>query len=138
MSSLSMGLAGLGVTINGAASDPHTFNAWLEAHAGYVCMDGDCNNLVLDAVTGLDASVTLIGEQPKPSIARIQAGLVAGDTLFIAHVHNNSHFVLLTGFDASQPDAFTVNDPFYDTTAYPYGNITSVGGLGGGGGLLDR
>lgn len=126
MSSVSMALAGLGVTIGGAGADPATLNAWLEANKGYVCIDGDCNNLVLSAPTGLDARFTLVGEQPAPPMADIQAGLTRGDTVYIAHVRNRTHFVLLTGFDASSPDSFTVNDPFYSVSSYPYGNISDI------------
>jgi hypothetical protein len=55
----------------------------LEADNGYECLDGDCNNLVLNAVTRLNATVTLIGEVPTPSVASIQQGLQAGETLFL-------------------------------------------------------
>jgi hypothetical protein len=116
MSSLSMAMNGLGVTIDGDAANPGTFNSWLEANSGYLCLDGDCNNLVLNAVSGINATIQLVGEQPKPSIQEIQAGLLQGDTIYIAHVHNNGHFVLLTGFDAAAPDSFDVNDAFYNST----------------------
>lgn len=39
-------------------------------------------------------------------------------------MHNNGHFVLLTGFTDSE--SFTVNDPNYNTTAYPYANISDI------------
>jgi hypothetical protein len=58
----------------------------------------------------------LIGEQPKPTIASIQEGITSGDIVYVAHVHNKSHFVLLTGFDPKEPGAFFVNDPFYNST----------------------
>lgn len=127
MSSLSMALAGLAVPVNGgAAATPATFNSWLQANNGYTCIDGDCNNLVLDAVTRLNSTVELVGEVPKPSMASIQAGLTAGNIIYIAHVHDNGHFVLLTGFDAAQPDALSTNDPFYNSTWYPYANISDI------------
>ena len=61
------------------------------ANKGYECIAGDCNNLVLGAVTGLDAQVTLVGENQKPSYADIQAGLIAGDTIYIGELHKYAH-----------------------------------------------
>lgn len=39
-------------------------------------------------------------------------------------MHNNGHFVLLTGFTDDM--SFTVNDPFYASTSYPYSNISDI------------
>ena len=68
--------------------------------------------------------VTLIGELPPPPAADISAGLEAGDTLYLAHVRNQTHFVLLTG--TASPGVFTVNDPFYNATTYTYGDIHDI------------
>jgi hypothetical protein len=34
----------------------------------------------------------------------------------ILHVHNNNHYVLMTGYNGTD---LLVNDPFYDTAFYP-------------------
>ena len=118
MSSVSMGLAGLGVKIPSEAGElaanPGSLNTWLESNQGYTCAAGDCNNLVLDAPTKLTNRLKLIGEAAKPSLASLQASVLSGKIMHIAHVHNSGHFVLLTGV---APDGyFTCNDPFYETT----------------------
>lgn len=115
MSSLSMALAGLGVSIDNAPSNPGSLNAWLEANNGYTCAAGDCNNLVLNAVQRLTPVLKLVGEIEKPPVAEIRANLTSQAQVFIAHVHDRTHFVLLTGWD-DDAQAFTVNDPFYNTT----------------------
>ena len=107
-------LNGLGVTINGSAANPGTFNAWLEETNNYVCASGDCNNLVLNAPALLTPLLSLVGEVPPPPLADMQAGLASGDFIYVSHVHNQSHFVLLTGWDDSL-GAFVVNDPFFNT-----------------------
>ena len=66
-------LSGLGMQINGMPATPGTFNVWLMANSGYLCIDQDCNNLVLDAVTRLNSSVILVGENPKVRIVRPQS-----------------------------------------------------------------
>jgi len=115
MSSLSMALAGLGVHTEGRPTNPGTVNAWLEQHNGYTCADGDCNNLVLTAPQRLTPVLKLVGEIEKPPVQEIRGNLTAQSQVFIAHVHDRTHFVLLTGWDTAA-NAFTVNDPFYNTT----------------------
>lgn len=44
--------------------------------------------------------------------------------MFVAHVRNNSHFVLLTG--AKSATVFEVNDPFYNQTTYEYSDISDM------------
>ena len=135
MSSLAMVLSAVGVRLpspaggaqpSGQAANPQTLNAWLLAHAGYVCIDGDCNNLVLDAVERLNASITLVGERPKPSQAEVRAGLDNGTIAWIAHIPALTHFVLLTGYDSHTPDVFRVNDAFYDSQTYVWSNISDI------------
>lgn len=115
MSSLSMALAGLGVSVEGKPANPGTVNAWLETHNGYTCAAGDCNNLVLSAPQRLTPVLKLVGEIEKPPVEEIRANLTAQAQVFIAHVHDRTHFVLLTGW-SEEAQAFTVNDPFYNTT----------------------
>lgn len=90
MSSTSMALNGLGITIDGISANPQSLNAWLErTPGGYLCAAGDCNNLNLTIIQDVGSPTAphleLIGELPKPSIPDIQAGLTAGDTVYIAH-----------------------------------------------------
>ena len=81
---------------------------------------------MLDAISRQNSSVTLVGENPKPSVADIRAGLTRGDTIYIAHIPALVHFVLLTNFTDSEPDWFTVNDAFYNATRYQYTNISDI------------
>ena len=58
------------------------------------------NNLVLQAPTfaALKGSpLRLVGEGAKAPAAELVAGLGNGTMVYVAHVLNNSHFVLLTG-----------------------------------------
>jgi len=133
MTSLSMALFAFGALIPIAGStqpsNPATFNSWLEANAGYVCLDGDCNNLVLNAVSRLNASWTLGGELPVTQLplAALEAGLDGSPaTVYLAHVRDQGHFVLLTGYIGAGSGNFTVNDPYYNSSTYAYGDIHDV------------
>ena len=125
MTSTTMALAGLGVMIGGEAITPKTFNVWLINNKGYICAGGDCNNLVLNASERLSPVMSLIGENPKPSFAEISQTIADERIIHVAHVHNNHHFVLLIGAVPLQ-QAFFVHDPFYNSTSYPYENITDI------------
>jgi len=143
MSSLAMALNGYGIEVPTAsggavAADPGSLNAWLAANRGYTCVDGDCNNLVLDATLKLSGGhVQLLGEwggpccggtAAKPSIEDLQSGLAAdgdGHLVFIAHVRDNHHFVLLTAWDAAV-NAFAVRDAGFNISHYPYANMSDV------------
>jgi hypothetical protein len=156
------------VFINNSQPTPKSLNAWLKASNNYECAGGDCNNLVLTApaapptsasnpstststsssTAGLAGSVfQLIGEAPKPPAAQIAAGLAAGSTVYIAHVNNRSHFVLLTGTVASSPSStstttnistatnatnsgdtttFYVNDPYFNVSTHSYSSIADI------------
>jgi hydroxymethylpyrimidine/phosphomethylpyrimidine kinase len=56
----------------------------------------------------------------------INAGLEKGDTVYIAHVRNRSHFVLITGYDANNSTFFYVNDPFYNVSTYMYDTVSDL------------
>ena len=54
---------------------PGELNAYLVANNGYHCMDGDCNNLVLDIVNKItDNHIVFVAENltVKPSVEEIQ------------------------------------------------------------------
>ena len=129
MSCVSMALRGLGVPIDGRPANPGTLNAWLESNSGYTCIDGDCNNLVLGAPSGIDARFALISESALPSYDVIAAALAAGDTAFVAHKHIcdpscHSHFVLLV--EAIGNGNFTVRDPNYPTAPVNMAQISDA------------
>jgi hypothetical protein len=124
MTSLAMVLSGVGVRVGALAANPQSLNGWLEAHDGYRCLSGDCNNLVLDAVSRLNASVQLVGEAAKPPLAQLRAGLDAGALAYLAHIPALTHFVLLTGY--GEGEVLNVNDAFYNATSYVYGNISDI------------
>ena len=44
----------------------------------------------------------------------------------IAHVRNNTHFVLITGWDSNGAEFFYVNDPGFDQESYDYTDISDV------------
>lgn len=127
MTSTAMALAALGVQLNGSAITPQTFNQWLIANNGYECIDNDCDNLVLTAPERLSSVMSLIGETQKPSFTEIVDDIMYNRIIHVAHVHNNSHFVLLVGVDSTaSEEAFLVHDPFYNSTSYPYANISDI------------
>ena len=120
MSCLAMVLKGVGVPVFGTLpATPQTLNAWLLTNAGYTCIDGDCNDLVLDAVQRLDPRVRLVGYLAVPPFAELAAGVAAGALAYIARIvpddpRFESHFILLTGLSPTAPAAnFTVLDPYY-------------------------
>jgi len=129
MSSTAMALAGLGVTINGTAVTPKSLNQWLIDNNGYVCLADDCDNLVLTAPERLSPVMSLIGESQKPSYEEIAATITYERIIHVAHVKNDSHFVLLTGVpsvNTTDELGFFVHDPYYNVTFYPYGNISDI------------
>jgi hypothetical protein len=91
----------------------------------FICMDGDCNLVLLRAPETLTGLVRFVSDEyPAPSSASISAGLAAGNTIYLAHVQNQTHFVLLTG--TASPGVFTVNDPFFNLTTYTYADIHDI------------
>lgn len=125
MTSTAMALAGLGAAVGGSPVTPKTLNAWLIANSGYTCIDGDCDNLVLTAPERFSSLMSLIGETEKQSFAEIATDIANARIIHVAHVHNNSHFVLLTGAVPNE-ESFYVNDPYYNSTQYPYANISDI------------
>ncbi len=51
---------------------------------------------------------------------------MSGDVIYLAHVRNQSHFVLLTGVDDTQPETFLANDPNYNVTGYALSQIHDI------------
>jgi hypothetical protein len=125
MTSTAMALAGLGVRIHNEPITPQSFNEWLIANQGYVCIAHDCDNLKLTAPEELSPVMSLIGEAEKPSFREISADIANGRIVHVAHVRNNTHFVLLVGAVAGE-QAFHVHDPFFNSSVYPYENITDI------------
>jgi hypothetical protein len=107
MSSVSMGLAGIGKNYN-----PGTLNTWLKGHGGYV--SGDL------IVWG---SVSPIGLSFKGKVANsaIKSNLDAGHVV-VCNVHNGGHWVLAHGYSGNN---ILVNDPGYTTTAYDINSIVN-------------
>ena len=132
MSCVAMALAGSGFTLpDGGAPNPGSLNSWLQAHDGYTCDKGDCNNLVLDAPNRLTGGrMRFVGEwnASDVSLASVAANLASKEMTYVAHVrippppHPVRHFVLLTGFDNSS-SSFTVLDPGYDVSTYAVADV---------------
>jgi hypothetical protein len=128
MTCISMALTSYGYKINGKSPDPGTLNAWLVDNEGYLCLDGNCNNLALEQVQKIDVygNIKFLGEIFRPSLTQgylvkaLDSGMVV-----IGHVRNRTHFVLLNGSE-NDGDVFTVMDPFYNSTTYTYEDITDA------------
>ena len=142
MTCVAMALAGYGYTLPGQTSalpTPGTLNEWLVTHSGYRCAAGDCNNLVLDSPDVISKGMfQLVGEwggkccggkESQPPLVALQQQLNASTSdqnmVFIAHVRNNTHFVLLTSWD-SDVDAFRVNDPGFNVTHYSFDDMSDI------------
>jgi len=125
MSSLAMALAGLGINLPDLQMTPGTLNEYLQSNHLYTCAGHDCNNLVLNAPEALTNRLSLVGEvRPPPALPYLREVVVAQTFIALAHVHNSTHFVLLT--DVTGPSTFLVNDPFYNRTTYDYSEMSDV------------
>ena len=71
MTSLSVFLRARGVLIEGQQADPGTLNFWLRNNGGYVCADGDCDNLNLPSVEALDSRLKLVNYETSFALADI-------------------------------------------------------------------
>eukprot|EP01090_Pellita_catalonica_P007259 TRINITY_DN17868_c0_g1_i1.p1 TRINITY_DN17868_c0_g1~~TRINITY_DN17868_c0_g1_i1.p1 ORF type:complete len:164 (+),score=13.45 TRINITY_DN17868_c0_g1_i1:47-493(+) len=126
MSSLAMALNGRGFKMpGGSLPNPGTLNHWLRYNHGYVCIAGDCDNLVLDSPHRINPAIHFISEAEKPAIDTLRWWVIKQNPIVIAHVHDRSHFVLLTGVYTNN-STFYVNDPFYPTHQYTYDDIADV------------
>jgi len=72
------------------------------------------------------SAIRFISEKEKPDIRTMQAWIRGGQPEIIAHVRDNSHFVLVIGFDRQVDTIFYVNDPFYNTTTYNYSDMSDL------------
>lgn len=110
---------------------PKELNSWLVENDGYECLGKNCNNMVLKKVEEIasEGSITFEGEIRSSTfnwaslVQRISNGLVV-----IAHVRNQTHFVLIDGQNTTEPGAsvYTVLDPFYSSTEYEQSEIADV------------
>jgi len=145
MSSVAMALAGRGFLLpNNTKITPGTLNEYLVRSNGYVCSgDGICNNLALDApnnfthgkfrLVGEWGGTCCGGENAKPSEEFLKTQMLSNqienidinmnNNVFVAHVRNGTHFVLLTGYDDGK---FLVNDPYYNATSYTYSSMSDI------------
>lgn len=105
MSSVAMGLAGIGKNFN-----PSSLNQWLKAHGGYV----SGNLIVWGSVSPLG-----LGFRAKVANSQIRANLDAGNVV-VMNVHNGGHWVLATHYTGS---TIYVNDPGYNTGSYDLSQI---------------
>jgi len=106
---------------------PGTLNAWLRNNQGYTCIDGDCDNLVLNAPNQIEPGrVSFISEAEKPSLTTMKANVAAGNPVQVAHVRNNTHFVLVIGYDTVNETTFYVNDPGFSLPSYDYSEMSDL------------
>jgi len=128
MSSVSMALNGKGYHFDSILPIyPGTLNAWLRYDQGYTCIDGDCDNLVLDKPNQIsNGNITFISEAQKPSLLVLKAFVSNQNPVAVAHVRNDTHFVLIVGYDNVNQTTFYVNDPFYPSISYDYSEMTDL------------
>ncbi|KAJ6235297.1 hypothetical protein M0813_28739 [Anaeramoeba flamelloides] len=131
MSSVSMALNCFGIKIPTSSgmltdSNPDTLNTWLQEHQGYVCLGGDCNNLVLNAPDRIPTPPHVVKyAEPYKLISKEEMRQhIDRKGIVIAHVRNSGHFVLLTGYE-TESDIFYCNDPFFSVTYYTYQEMSS-------------
>mmetsp|Transcript_10832 Transcript_10832/g.12267 ORF Transcript_10832/g.12267 Transcript_10832/m.12267 type:complete len:204 (-) Transcript_10832:32-643(-) len=108
MSSMSMALNGLGKTIDGAAANPQTLNAWLKTHGGY------SDNLFVWGACTSSFSLKYLGKFTSPT------NYIDDSHIVILNVHNGGHWVLATSFASG---TYQVNDPGYRTISYTTGEV---------------
>lgn len=126
MSSISMGLAGHQISIDGHPSNPGTLNEYLKQNGGYT----EQNDLLESVVPSIDPSriswnpaVDMILSGTDLTTNNITQILKEPDMIIIGNVMQGRHFVLLTGYSLQNPDQFFVNDPGFNTTFYMYSDF---------------
>ena len=110
MSSVAMGMAGAGKTINGQTATPQTLNSYLKGHGGY-----QGNLFVWGAVEKFGLKYE--GQTSNKSTIRSN---ICANKVVILNVKNGGHWVLATGFDG---ETFKVNDPGATRYTYPSGEV---------------
>mmetsp|Transcript_5837 Transcript_5837/g.12874 ORF Transcript_5837/g.12874 Transcript_5837/m.12874 type:complete len:208 (+) Transcript_5837:33-656(+) len=126
MSSISSALNGRGYTLDGAAADPGTLNAWLRKNDGY---DGsnDLKESVIPLISPQHMSwnCTWCGAYRTPAALKpsdVQQWITEG-RIVIANVDAGHHFVLVTGYDPKNSSHFYVNDSGFARNCYPYSEV---------------
>jgi hypothetical protein len=95
-------------------------NKWLQGNSGYT----SGNDLIESATPPIDPShigwgTFAMHTSNDVSLPAIQALLLAHQPV-IANVMQGAHFVLVTGWNDTFPDALAVNDPGFNTLFYSY------------------
>ncbi|WZN65504.1 peptidase_C39_2 domain-containing protein [Chloropicon roscoffensis] len=116
MSSISMGLAGWKISLDGSPSNPGNLNNWLLENDGYT----DSNNLIEDALNALVPGMWSQSGMHTTNDISVDdlKDLMNHDYIVVANVMKGRHFVLATGYDGW--DTVYVNDPGFDNTQYSY------------------
>jgi len=119
MTSVSEGLNGYNITIEGAAADPGTLNAWLRDNNGY----DDSNDLYEAVVQEIDPEHIVWpsdGMHKDKDISFETVGeYISSGRVVISNVLNGSHFVLTVG-QGDDGDTLIVRDSGFDRTEYSY------------------
>lgn len=126
MSSTSMGMAGVQIQIPNASGDlenanPGTFNSWLKENEGYAN-----NSLIESVVPKIDPARIAWPEDAMHKTNDLSYETVCeyikAGRIVIGNVHQGEHFVLLTGYSATDGDTIYVNDSGFNTLFYSYKN----------------
>ena len=125
MSSCSMALRGNGVALgdgkhNTIAANPGTLNTWLRNNHGYTSGD-DLDESALPRINATAVRWPSDGMHTANDLPymTIRAYQLQGRTV-IANVMQGHHFVLVTGWNYTDPDMVLVNDPGFDRASYSY------------------
>ena len=119
MSSVSEGLAGYNISIDGAPSNPGTLNAWLRDNNGY-----DGSNDLFEAVVQEINPEHIVwpsdGMHKTKDLSYETVGeYVDSGRVVISNVLNGTHFVLTVG-QGTDGDTLIVRDSGFDRTEYSY------------------
>eukprot|EP01029_Cantina_marsupialis_P012124 TRINITY_DN2677_c0_g1_i1.p1 TRINITY_DN2677_c0_g1~~TRINITY_DN2677_c0_g1_i1.p1 ORF type:complete len:190 (+),score=38.30 TRINITY_DN2677_c0_g1_i1:28-570(+) len=122
MSSVSMGLNGYNIPVNGTAdANPGTLNNFLRHHHGYVG-----NSLIYAAVTKINPSRIKFPSDGMRRSNNINCTdlkrFLDNGRVLIANVHNGRHWVLATG-TSNDCSTVYVNDPGYHVNSYSNSEI---------------
>lgn len=70
--------------------------------------------------------VRFVSEADKPDLATLKRWIDTPMDVSILHVRNRHHFVLATGYSASNLTQIYVNDPNYPVKSYDYTEIADI------------
>jgi len=105
------------------SANPSTFTTWMDAHDGFTVNNGLRESVVPLLNPPNIRWVESVNPQTGLLKAQLRYFIDTTTRVVIAEVRNNTHFVLVIGYDSSALDTFYVNDPAFNSTFYDYNDI---------------